>query len=51
MADRNVEDVYPISPIQEGILFDHELDMDSLIHWNQTESRIKLNLNQNPVIN
>ncbi len=45
MARYAIEDIYTLSPMQEGMLFQTLFDNDSLAYLNQTSYRLKGNLN------
>lgn len=40
MTGRNVEDVYPLSPLQQSLLYRHELDASDRVYWNQVSIRL-----------
>jgi amino acid adenylation domain-containing protein len=40
MTSRNVEDVYPLSPLQQSLLYRHELDTGDKAYWNQISVRL-----------
>jgi hypothetical protein len=40
MTSRNVEDVYPLSPLQQSLLYRHELDIGDKAYWNQVSVRL-----------
>ena len=41
MTSRNVEDVYPLSPLQQSLLYRHELNAGDQVYWNQVSIRLR----------